>query len=274
MIDIARITVKNRWYPVFCLEVDNIFLILPDGSLLVAIAGCTVERNIPFRNMIPGSTTMDWYFVKTASKFEVWCQGKMVSALCSWVIITFEDNLSMVETHFTDHGDYNYYMLLISLVFFIIWRHFCFSDLPTIQFYFFSTTDRCFLTRVKLAARRWAATLLTSSLELTNLISPRRSDTPLKCKVLTDSITINQILNIVTMMCCQSWWKLRWQFTLKFWLQSDPEVPNIRVLSGFRVPHYLHNWVIECKGIGVWTIRELSNFINQHKCPEGTFIRL
>ncbi|KAL5267301.1 hypothetical protein ACHWQZ_G004369 [Mnemiopsis leidyi] len=48
-----------------------------EGSLLAAISGCSTENGIVFSNLIPEFTTMDWYFVKTAEKFEVWCQGRM-----------------------------------------------------------------------------------------------------------------------------------------------------------------------------------------------------
>ena len=48
-----------------------------EGLLLVGVPHCIVEKNIPFTNRVPGSNKMAWYFVKTATKFEVWCQGKM-----------------------------------------------------------------------------------------------------------------------------------------------------------------------------------------------------
>ena len=174
MIDIARIIV-NILFLLWSWHDFSYFITLLDGLLLVAIPGCTVERNIPFRNIIPGSTTMDWYFVKTASKFEVWCQGKMVSAVCSLVMRTFDNKLSMVKIHYHRNYNHNNHDML-DKPWFLITRSFLFFDQPPYYptLFIFSTTHRCFLTRVKLAARRWAATLLTSSLEDTNLIPPRR----------------------------------------------------------------------------------------------------
>ena len=50
-----------------------------DGTLVVFVQGCSMEKDIPFSNLMSGSSTMDWYFIKTAEEFQVWCQGKMVS---------------------------------------------------------------------------------------------------------------------------------------------------------------------------------------------------
>ena len=45
--------------------------------MLIAIVGCWTESNIAYD--LQDSPTADWIFVKTAEKFEVWCEDRLVS---------------------------------------------------------------------------------------------------------------------------------------------------------------------------------------------------
>ena len=51
----------------------------PVGDMLIAIVGCWTESNIAYD--LQHSPTADWIFVKTAEKFEVWCEDILVSDL-------------------------------------------------------------------------------------------------------------------------------------------------------------------------------------------------